>query len=270
MSTINALNSSLYSTDYLFNSVRQKNQSSTAQLWSAYGSFQSNATSALSGLTEINTNLKSVLSSYDDAKSAFSSEFSETMSDLSTAAADVKKYNFSVGKEGAITTKTETDKDGNVTTTTTYSKELQTALDTVNNFVEKYNSAVKFFGDNSSVSKRVEMIATTFGDTVYRASSYNSIGLTTNSDGSLSVNEAKLAESIVNDPSKVSNILGKDGLAGKAESHISFANSQADKLFPTAEKMLGNQLDTAAFYTGSAYRNISSLTYMGNLINMMF
>ena len=254
---------------WLFASNNQK-KNSVAQLWNAYGSFQSNATSALSGLTEINSNLKSVLASYDDAKGAFNSELKETMSDLSTSAAKLKDYNFSVEQEGAITTNTSTDKDGNVTKTTTYSKDLQAALDTVKNFVDDYNSAIKFFGDNSSLSKRVEQMATTFGDAGYRANLYESIGLTVGSNGSLSINEAKLADTIVNDPKKVSAILGKDGLASKAESHISFANSQADKLFPTAKEMLGDQLDTATLYTGKAYRNMTALSNMGNLINMMF
>lgn len=269
MAGINPLSTALYDTSYLFGTVTRKSNA-TSQLWSAYNSFQSNATSALSGLTEINTNLKSVLSSYEDAKTAFKSEFSETMSDLSKSAAKVKNYNFNVEKENAITTTTETDKDGKVTTSVKYSEELQTALNTVKDFVNDYNGAVKFFGEHSTVSKRIEMMAQTFSDTTYRASSYASIGLTTNTDGSLSINEAKLAETIVNNPSKVSSILGKDGLAGKAESHIDFANSQADKLFPTAEKMLGNQLETAALYTGSAYRNMTSLNFMGNLLNMMF
>ena len=269
MSSINLLNSALYNNNYLFGANSQK-QNSVSQLWNAYSNFQSNATSSLAGLTEINSNLKAVLASYDDAKSAFNSEFKENMENLSNSSAKVKDYNFSVGSEGAINTKTETDKDGNVTTTTTYSKELQAAIDTVKNFVSDYNSAVKFFGDNSAVSKRVEMVSTTFGDTTYRASSYSTIGLTTNTDGSLSINEAQLANAIVNDPGKVSSVLGKDGLAGKAESHISFANSQADKLFPTAQEMLGDQLDTAALYTGKAYRNMAAMSNMGNLINMMF
>ncbi|MBR2775147.1 MAG: hypothetical protein IKD73_09210 [Selenomonadaceae bacterium] len=254
---------------WLFNTNNQK-QNSVSQLWNAYGNFQNNATTSLAGLTEINSNLKAVLSSYDDAKQAFNSEFKETMQDLSNSAAKLKDYNFSVEQEGAITTKTETDKDGNVTTTTTYSKDLQAALDTVKTFVDDYNSAIKFFGDHKDVSKRIEQMATTFGDAGYRANLYNSIGLTVGSNGSLSINEAQLANSIVNDPDKVSSVLGKDGLAGKAESHISFANSQADKLFPTAQSMLGDQLDTAALYTGNAYRNMAALGNMGNLINMMF
>lgn len=254
---------------WLFASNNQK-KNSINQLWSAYGNFQNNATSSLAGLTEVNSNLKSVLASYDDAKSAFQSEFKEAMSDLSASASKLKDYNFNVEQEGAITTTSETDKDGNVTTTTTYSKDLQAALDTIKNFVDDYNSAVKFFGDNKDVSKRVELLANTFGDTGYRASLYESVGLTVDSNGSLSINEAKLADTILNAPDKVSNILGKDGLAGKAESHISFANSQADNLFPAAKEMLGDQLDTAAVYTGKAYRNMAAYSNMGNLINMMF
>ena len=254
---------------WLFN-TNNKKQDATAQLWNAYGSFQNNAASSLAGLTEVNANLKAVLSSYEDAKVAFNSEFKETMEDLSKSAEKVKGYNFSVEQEGAITTTTETDKDGNVTSTTTYSKDLQAALDTVKGFVDDYNSAVKFFGDHKDVSNRIGQLATTFGDTTYRAKLYDSIGLTVNSNGSISINEAQLAETIVNDPDKVSSVLGSNGLAGKTENHISFANSQADKLFPTAQAMLGDQLDTAALYTGNAYRNMAALGNMGNLINMMF
>ena len=254
---------------WLFNSNTQK-KDSISKLWSSYGNFQNNATSALAGLTEINANLKSVMTSYDDAKSAFNSEFKENMEDLSASAEKLKGYNFSVEKEGAITTTSETDKDGNVTTTTTYSKDLQAALDTVKNFVDDYNSAIKFFGDHKDVSKRIGQMATTFGDAGYRANLYESVGLSVGSDGSLSINEDKLANMILNDPDKVSSVLGKDGLAGKAEGHVTFANSQADKLFPTAETMLGDQLDTASLYTGKAYRNMTAYSNMGNLINMMF
>jgi len=267
MAGINSLGVNNYS--WLFNTNNQK-QNPAAQLWNAYGNFQNNAASSLAGLTEVNSNLKAVLASYDDAKTAFNAEFKETMTDLSSSAAKIKGYNFNVEQEGAITTKTETDKDGNVTSTTTYSKDLQAALDTVKDFVNDYNSAMNFFSEHKDVSNRIGQLATTFNDAGYRANLYDSIGLTVNGNGSLSINEAKLAETIVNEPDKVSSILGKDGLAGKAESHISFANSQADKLFPTAQAMLGDQLDTASLYTGKAYANMAALGNMGNLINMMF
>ena len=269
MAGINSLNA-VNNYSWLFNNNKSKKQDSVSQLWNAYGNFQNNATSSLAGLTEINAGLKNVMASYEDAKTSFQSEFSEAMENLSASAEKIKGYNFNVEKEGAITVTTSTDDKGVTSSTTTYSKDMQAALDTVKNFVDDYNSAVKFFGEHSSVSKRIEQLATTFGDTTYQAANYSSIGLLTNSDGSLTINEAKLADTILNDPDKVSSILGKNGLVGKTESHISFANSQADKLFPTAEEMIGDQIDTASLYTGKAYRNMAAYSNMGNLINMMF
>ena len=268
MANINALGNAL-NANYLLGSTNQR-QDSIAKLWNAYGSYQSNAQQSLAGITEVNQNLKAVLASYEDAKSAFQTEFDETMSDLSKSAAKVKDYNFNVAKEDAITNVTTTDKDGKVTTSVKYSEDLQAALNTVKDLVGDYNSAVKFFSDNKAISKRMESLGNAFGDTVYRAASYSSIGLTTNSDGSITINESKLANAILNDPGKVSTILGADGLAGKVESHIDYANNQRDNLFPAAEKMLGDELSAAALYTGNAFRNMSAINNVGSLLNMMF
>ena len=265
MSGINAIGND-YS--WLFG-TQNKKQDSITQLWNAYGNYQSNAQNALAGLSEVNANLKSVLTSYNEAKSTFNAEFKENMDALSESAKEIEKYSFSVAKEGAITNTETTDENGITTTKTTYSKDLQSALDIVSDFISNYNTSLKFLSDNASVSKRVENLATTFGDAGYRASIYESIGLTVGSGGMLEVNEEMLANAIVNNPDKVSSILGKDGLAGKAEEHVSFANSQAENLFPTAEKMLGSQLDAASLYTGKAYRNMATYANMGNLLNMM-
>ena len=269
MAGINSVNSD-YS--WLFNAATNPNQknNSISKLWNNYTASQQNATSALANLQEVNANLKSLMSSYEEAKSAFGTELSENMDFLSKSAEKVKGYDFNVDADSAITTTTETDEDGNVTTKTTYSKELQDALDTVKEFVNDYNTSIAFFKDNSSVSNRVANMATTFGDTTYRASAYEAIGLNVNSDGSFTIDEDKLAAAIINDPNKVSRTLGKDGLAGKAEEHISFANAQSDRLFPTAQAMFGDQLDAAALYTGKAYRNMAAYSNMGNLLNMMF
>ena len=256
---------------WLFNTTgKTSKQDSIAKLWSNYTASQQNATSALAGLQEVNANVKALMASYDSAKSAFQTELAENLDMLGKAAEKAKGYDFHVDVEGAITTSTTTDDDGNVTTATTYSKELQGALDTVKDFVSDYNTAIKFFKDNGSISKRVENMAGIFGDTTYRAANYEQIGLTVNSDGTFTVNEAKLADAIVNDPDKVSRTLGKDGLAGKAQEHISFANAQSENLFPTAQAMFGDQLDAAALYTGKAYRNMTAYSNMGNLLNMMF
>lgn len=267
MSNVNSI-----STDYswLYNSTNKtKKQDSITQLWSGYYSAQSNADSSLADITEINTNLKALLASYEEAKATFDSEFSENMNALSKSAAQVKDYNFNVAKEGAITTSTSKDENGETVTTTTYSKELETALKTVEDFVSDYNSSIKFFKDNASVSKRVDNLAKVFGDTTYRANNYESIGLTVGSDGSFTINEDKLANAIVNNPDRVSSVLGKDGLAGKAEAHINFANSQSDKLFPSVEDMFRDQLKTASVYTSDAYSKMAAYANAGKLVNMM-
>ena len=268
---INSIGNGAFGNNFLFGAATNKKNDSISQLWSQYGSYQNNAASALSGLTEINTNVRSLLASYEDAKSAFNSEFGENMDALIESAAKVKDFNFTLeDKAGAITKTDSTDENGVTTTTTKYSDKLQGALDAVKNLVDDYNSSIKFFNDNAEVSKRVDRLAKSFGDTTYRAANYESIGLTTKADGSLEINEEKLAQAIVDNPDKVSGILGKDGLAGKAESHVSFANSQKDSLFPSAQKMFGNQLSNAAIYTGSAYGNMTALNNVGNLLNMMF
>ena len=165
---------------------------------------------------------------------------------------------------------TSTDKNGGTVTTSLNKSDLDDALKAVKNFVSAYNDTIDFFSENSGISKRVSRMAQVFGDTTYRAKSYESIGISVNSDGSLKVDEEKLTKAISDSPGNVSNILGKGGLAGKAESHISTANSQSSLLFPSAKAMLGDQLNTAAIYTGKSYQNITSLNNVGNLINMMF
>lgn len=270
MSGINAISSTDFS--WLFNSTQQskRQNSSVTQLWQSYSNYKSKATTALSGLSEINANLRSVLSSYDEAKTAFNAEFKENMSALSESSREVAKYSFNVAKSGAIT-KTETTEENGITSTkTTYSKDLQAALDVVSDFVGNYNSSLKFLNDNAAVSKRVENLANIFNDAGYRAANYESIGLSVTSNGMLEINEEILAEAIVNRPDKVSSVLGSDGLAGKAASHVSFANSQQERLFPTAQSMLGDQISTASIYTGKAYLNMSAYSTMGNLIDIFF
>lgn len=271
MAVSNVTRASLFSgNNYPVDSPNNQKQDSISKLWQGYLSSKTDAQNSAANVTEINSKVRNLFDSYEDAKNEFNARFDDTMDALAKSADKLKTYNFNVEKEGAITNTTSTDDKGVTTTTTTYSKDLQSALDTVKGFVDDYNSAIKFFGDDySSVSKRIERMATIFGDTTYRAASYESIGLNVAKDGTLSIDESKLAKAIVNSPEKVSSILGKDGLASKAEDHIDFANGQKDRLFPSAQKMLGNQLNTAAIYTGKAFLNINALNNMGSLLNMM-
>lgn len=171
---------------------------------------------------------------------------------------------------GAIT-KTETyDKEGNKHIETAYSKVMQSAIKTIQDFVDDYNASIEFFKDNSAVSARVNRMAEVFGDTTYRAQSYESIGIGVNNDGTLAVDQERLAQAIVDNPEKVSNVIGDTGLADKAESHVNVANSQRSQLFPSAQSMFGQELSTASFYTSNAYLSVNSFSNLGNLVNMMF
>lgn len=171
---------------------------------------------------------------------------------------------------GAIT-RTETyDDQGHKRIETAYSKVMQSALKTVRDFVDNYNASLEFFQDNSSVSGRVNRMAEVFGDTTYRAQSYESIGIKVAGDGSMTLDEETLAQAIVDNPERVSNILGGDGLADKAESHVDVANSQRNQLFPNVQSMFGEQMEEAAFYTSGAFLQANSYSNLGNLVNMMF
>ena len=274
---INSMLTSANRYSYLFNNSATKTQNSINSLWSNYGNFQSNASSNLAALTEIRQNASAVVESYNDAKDTFYTQFDNAMSSLKESASAIKNQDFNVG-ENAITKTEETDKDGNVikdedgnaVIKTTYSKKMQGALDTVKNLVSDYNDAIGLFQDYSSVSGRMERMASNFGDTTYRSSLYESIGISVGSDGTLSIDEEKLADTIANDPDKVSRILGNGGLADKAESHVDTANAQRSNLFPTAKSMLGKQLDQASLYTSGAFSNMSMYSNVGNLVNMMF
>ena len=270
-------NGTLFSNNSGLFGSNNKTQNSIASLWSNYGSFQSNAASALSGLSEIRGNVSSLVSSYDSTKQTFYNEFDDTMDELSTAAGNIRDYNFDLRKYDEngeqiplITTNTTVGEDGKTITTKTNSQELNDAVKAVTDFAKKYNNAIDFFANNNDVSKRVGRMQTMFADTTYRKANYEAIGLNVGSDGRITVDEEKLADAIANDPNRVSSVLGRDGLSGKAESHISTANGQRSMLFPSAQTLIGKDLSAASLYTGNAYRSMSSYSSVGNLINMMF
>ena len=295
MPTINNMLSgtySLYKSSYAngtlfsnYNASNSNKQDSISSLWSSFNSYKSNASSALSGLSMINSNVSSLVASYDSTKKTFYSEFDDTMGDLQKSSDNIKNYDFNVGA-GALTTSESTDADGNKTTTTTRNEALTAALKAVEQFASDYNDAIDFFNSNSDVSKRIGRMGTMFADTTYRNGNYNSIGLQIQSDGKIKIDEEKLTKVLTEDAdnyakaiengedrtfrSRVAEVLGKDGLAGKADAHIATANSQRDRLFPSADTLIGKDLSAAALYTGTSYRNMTNYQSLGNLINMMF
>ena len=241
----------------------------SGDIWSNYGNSSAAASAMMSGISEVSSSKRELLASYDNAAKGFKAEFSSTMSDLSSSIKDMKKLDLNVG-ENAITQKTVTAEDGTTSQKTEYSKPMQAALDTIGKFVDNYNSAVDLLGEYSDVSKRMSQLASVFGDTTARAENYAKIGIDVGKDGKLTINEEKLAKAIQDSPGRVENILGKDGLTGKAENHVNFAQGQEDKLFPSVDTMFGKQLKQASVYSGSSLLQLHSIATMGNFVNMMF
>ena len=170
---------------------------------------------------------------------------------------------------GAIQKTEIYDSIGNKHIETAYSKVMQSALNTIQDFVDNYNGSLQFFQENSEFSSRIGRMAEVFGDAGYNAKSYESIGIGVNTDGTLSMDMDKVAQAIVDNPSRVSSIVG-DGLANNTERHVDVANSQRSQLFPSAQDMFGEELSTASFYTSGAYINLNAYSNLGNLVNMMF
>ena len=238
-------------------------QDSLTNLWSSYTASASSSGSlaSLSSISGISTSASELVSSYDEAKKVFSTQFGSAMSDLTDSAKTVAKMNYNFSQSDITTAE-----DG----TKTYSDSLKSAIKNVKQLVSDYNDALNLTSDYSSVSKRMKSLASTFADTTYRADSYKQIGINVDSaTGELSVDEDKLASALVENGSRVQNALGSSGLAGKAESHASFALSQQDKAFPSMQKMLGNQLTLASAYTNPKLLT-ASVQYgmIGNLLSM--
>ena len=204
-----------------------------------------------------------VMKSYDTAAVNFKSEFTSRMDNLSKASNSIKQMNFDVGGKSAVTT-TE-NADG--TKTVTKSDALKDVLKGIENFAEKYNDAVELFRDSASVSKKMKQMSNVFSDTKYRAGMLSQIGVVVGNDGTMKLDEDVLTKAITENPSKVSRLLGKSGLAGKADDHVSFARSQQSRLFPSASSALSGVLNSSSLYGGNSLLSTPSFASVGNFWN---
>jgi len=240
-------------------------QDAISSLWSGYtNSYSSGAgLASLSALSGVSSSAAGLVSSYNEAKSTFDTQFKAYMGDLQKSVQTVRKmsYDFSADdiKEAADGTKT-------------YSDGLQNAIDNVRQLVSDYNDALDLTSEYSSVGKRMESLHKSFADTTYRADTYKQIGISVDSKtGKMSVDEDKLATALTENGDRVKTALGANGLAGKAEQHLTEANNQSDKLFPSLQNMFGKSLQTASAYTNPRVLS-ASVQYgmIGNLFSSLF
>lgn len=238
-------------------------QDSIASLWSGYTNSTTSSLASMSAISGVSSSAAGLVNSYNEAKSTFDTQFKAYMGDLQKSAQTVKNMSYEFSADDI-----KEAEDGSKT----YSDGLKAAIKNVKELVSDYNDALDLTSDYSSVGKRMESLHKSFADTTYRADTYKQLGITVDSKtGKMSVDEDKLAKALTENGDRVKNALGSNGLAGKAEQHLTEANNQSDKLFPSLQNMFGDSIKTASAYTNPRVLS-ASVQYgmIGNLFSTMF
>ena len=268
MSTISSMARNTYTAYKSLGTSAMFGNSSGSSAWSAYSSSSADSSNAvLTGLMGISSSKAELLSTYNSAAKTFKTDFGSAMSALKTSASAMKSLSFKPGEGEQYAIMTKTAEDGS--TVTEYSDSLKKTLGAIKDFVGDYNEAIGFFNENADVSARVKNLASAFSDTTYRSGTLSKIGISVNSSGKMTINESKLAQALVDDPGQVETILGKGGLASKAESNVSLANAQADRLFPSVDSTLGKDFKNSEMYTGQSLLRISQYSSVGNFLSLL-
>ena len=195
-----------------------------------YRSTANSAKKVSNTFSGFNTNYNSQI----QKKNIFDGNFDNAMTTLKKSAQEVKNFDFK-------------------------NAESSDAVKVAEDFLNNYNGAIDFFAENNSVSSRVENLLKNFTDTKYFAKSYSEIGIEVEKDGVLKLDEEKFVSALESDSKKVSRTL--ETLSSRAESKISMANLQKNKLFPA----FGN--NSSLYGSGGFLKNYSSI---GNLFNIFF
>ena len=217
----------------------------------------------MSALSGVSSSAAGLVNSYNEAKSTFQTQLKAYMGDLKNSAQTVRHMSYEFSAQDI----TEAE-DGSKT----YSDGLKNAIKNVKQLVSDYNDALDLTSDYSSVGKRMESLHKSFADTTYRADTYKQLGISVDSKtGKMTVDEDKLATALTENGDRAKTALGANGLAGKAEQHLTQANSQSEQLFPSMQSMFGNSIKTASAYTNPKVLN-ASVPYgmIGKLFSSMF
>jgi hypothetical protein len=238
-------------------------QDSISSLWSGYTNSSSTGIADLSALSGVSSSAAGLVNSYNEAKSTFQTQLKAYMGDLKNSAQTVRNMSYEFSAQDI-----NEAEDGSKT----YSDGLKNAIKNVKQLVSDYNDALDLTSDYSSVGKRMESLHKSFADTTYRADTYKQLGISVDSKtGKMTVDEDKLATALTENGDRAKTALGANGLAGKAEQHLTQANNQSEHLFRSMQSMFGDSIKTASAYTNPKVLN-ASVQYgmIGNLFSSMF
>lgn len=229
--------SSLYSTQY-------RGQDSSAQ--------------ELSSIMEIANQARNLRKTYAETSSKFYAEYDSNMKDLRKSAGKLSGTDFQLDKSDI-----KTNADGSKT----YSDRLKNAISNVKDLVNEYNETSDFLRENKSLGKGVQQLTTEFSDTTYKADSYAKMGITVDAKtGKMSVNESRLARALTDSPAQSEAILGKGGLAGRADRHAQYAQMARSRVIPSMQQAIGGQLDYAANMLNG--RSLPTMQRYSNILNL--
>ena len=255
-SSLYANNSRMDATAALFGDQQTRKRGSS--LYSTQYRGQDSSAQELSSIMEIANQARNLRKTYAETSSKFYAEYDSNMKDLRKAAGKVSGTDFQLDKSDI-----KTNADGSKT----YSDRLKNAISNVKDLVNEYNETSDFLRENKSLGKGVQQLTTEFSDTTYKADSYAKMGITVDAKtGKMSVNESRLARALTDSPAQSDAILGKGGLAGRADRHAQYAQMARSRVIPSMEQAIGSQLNYAANMLNG--RSLPTMQRYSNILNL--
>ena len=256
-SSLYANNSRTDATAALFGDQKTRRQRGSSLYSAQYRSRESSA-QELSSIMEIANQARNLRKSYAETSSKFYAEYDSNMKYLRKSAGKLSNTDFQLSSADI-----KTNADGSKT----YSDKLKAAIDNVKDLVSEYNETNDFLQDNKSLGKGVRQLVTEFSDTTYKADSYAKMGITVDAKtGKMSVNESRLARALTDSPAQSEAILGKGGLAGRADRHAQYAQMSRSRVIPSMEQAIGGQLNYAANMLNG--RSLPTMSRYSNMLNL--
>ena len=80
------------------------------------------------------------------------------------------------------------------------------------------------------------------------------------------MNESRLARALTDSPAQSEAILGKDGLAGRADRHAQYAQMARSRVIPSMDQAIGSQLNYAANMLNG--RSLPTMQRYSNILNL--
>ncbi len=255
-SSLYANNSRMDATAALFGDQQARKRGSS--LYSAQYRSKESSAQELRSIMDIANQARNLRKTYAETSSKFYAEYDSNMKDLRKAAGKLSNTDFQLDKSDI-----KTNADGSKT----YSDRLKNAISNVKDLVNEYNETSDFLRENKSLGKGVQQLTTEFSDTTYKADSYAKMGITVDAKtGKMSVNESRLARALTDSPAQSEAILGKGGLAGRADRHAQYAQMSRSRVIPSMEQAIGSQLNYAANMLNG--RSLPTMQRYSNILNL--